>query len=78
VPLVSKPLSLACRAERLAGAASGPDWFVVGPPGEPEGVGPAADPSEEVALGVAPKLVWSDIPDVSLIHLSIGQDAGLD
>lgn len=34
VPLVSKPITFACRAERLARAGTGPDWFIVRPSGE--------------------------------------------
>jgi hypothetical protein len=53
VPLVSKRSSLACRAERLAGAGTGPNRSVVRPAGEPKRGRPAADAGEEVALGVA-------------------------
>jgi hypothetical protein len=53
--------AFACDRERLAGAASGPHRPVVGPPGEAEGVGPAADPGEEVALGVSPKFIRGNI-----------------
>jgi hypothetical protein len=48
-------------APRLAGAASGPDFPVVGPSGELEGVGPAPDAGEEVALGEASEVVGSNI-----------------
>jgi hypothetical protein len=41
----------ACRTEGLAGAATGPNRSVVIPSGESEGVAPAPDPGEEVALG---------------------------
>jgi hypothetical protein len=38
VPLVSKPSSFACRAERLARTGSCPDWLVVRPSGASQGV----------------------------------------
>jgi hypothetical protein len=53
VALVGKSCSLSGGAEWLAGTGAGPDGPVVGPPGEPEGVGPDADPGEKMALGVA-------------------------
>ena len=43
--------------ERLAWAGAGPDGSVVGPPGEAEGVGPAADPGEEMTLGEASEVI---------------------
>jgi hypothetical protein len=33
VPLVSKPFSFACLAERLAGTGAGPDRTIIGPTG---------------------------------------------
>ncbi|MFC3470176.1 hypothetical protein ACFOHT_09945 [Massilia oculi] len=51
VPLVSKPSSLACRAERLAGTGTSPNRSVVWPAGAAKCQGPHADAGEEVALG---------------------------
>jgi hypothetical protein len=48
-------------AEGLAGAGAGPDFPVVRPPGEPEGVGPDPDAGEEVALPVASEVVGPNI-----------------
>lgn len=70
VPLIIKPCSAACRAERLAWARSGPDRAVVRPPGSPEGGGPEADPGEEVALGESNKLRWRDIADIPFVDLA--------
>jgi hypothetical protein len=73
VPLVSKPCSCACRAERLARAGACPDWPVVGPSGTAQGVAPYADPGEEVALGVFGKGVGIDVTYVAFIYIS-GRD----
>jgi hypothetical protein len=63
VALVGKSCSLAGGAERLAGAGAGPDGLVVGPSCKTEGVGPDADPGEEVALGVALEVARSHVPN---------------
>jgi hypothetical protein len=78
MPLVSKPASFACRAERLARATSGPDWFVVGPACEPEGIGPAADSGEEMALGVSAEFGRDDIFDGPLVYFPRRYEIGLD
>jgi hypothetical protein len=49
------------RAEGLAGAGAGPDFAVVGPSGESEGVAPDSDASEEVALPEASEVIGSNI-----------------
>jgi hypothetical protein len=51
VPLVIKPSSFACRAERLARTGTSPNRSVVAPSGRPEGMGPNANACEEMALG---------------------------
>jgi hypothetical protein len=50
-----------CRAEGLAWATTRPNRSVVRPSGESEGVGPATDPGEEVALGKSSEIVWLDV-----------------
>jgi hypothetical protein len=57
VTRVIKPFAFACTREGRAGAASGPDGFVVWPSGESESVTPHGDPGEEVALGVSSNIV---------------------
>lgn len=57
VPLVSKPKSCACRAERLARTGTGPNRSVIRPSGHAEGVAPDADSCEEMALCVASEVV---------------------
>lgn len=52
MPLVSKPSSFTCRAERLAGARACPDLAVVTPAGAPQGVAPDSDAGEEMALPI--------------------------
>jgi hypothetical protein len=61
VPLVSKPASFACRAERLAGAGAGPDGAIVWPSRKAQGKRPPADAGEEVALCVAGEVIRSNI-----------------
>jgi hypothetical protein len=63
VTVVGKSGSLSGGAEGLAGARAGPDGSVVGPSCETEGVGPDANPGEEVALGVALEVARSHVPN---------------
>jgi hypothetical protein len=70
VPLVSKPISFACRAERLAWAGSGPDRTVVGPSRETQGEAPHADSGEEVALIKSSKFIWPNIFDAPFVDLA--------
>jgi len=69
VPLVSKPLSFAWRAEGLAGAGACPHGTPVRPSGEAEGIGPDSDSGEPVALCEPPDVVGADVPDVTLVYL---------
>jgi len=63
VALVRLREAFAGGAEWLAWAASGPDWPVIGPSGEAQGVTPPADPGEEVALSESHKLACLYLPD---------------
>jgi hypothetical protein len=65
VPVVGESAALAGDAERLAGAATGPDGFVVRPPGKAQCPAPSPDPREEVGLADPGKVGGSEIPDVS-------------
>jgi hypothetical protein len=56
VPPVIEPAALACRAERLAWAGTGPDRPFVGPPGAAEREAPDADAGEEVTLREASQI----------------------
>jgi hypothetical protein len=62
--------ALACGAEGLTGAGACPDGSIIGPSGEAQGVTPAADPGEEVALRVSHKVDWVDFGDASFIDIS--------
>lgn len=75
MPLVSSPSSAACRGERLAGTARCPDGTGVGPSGEAEGLGPAADAGEEVVLRISSEIVGSDIADVPLVDVPRDDEA---
>ena len=70
VPLIIKPSSFACRAERLAWAGACPDGAVVGPPSESQGEGPSSNPREEVALRISSKLIWPNIFDTPFVYES--------
>mgnify|MGYP003341845860 FL=1 len=70
VPLIINPCSFACRAERLARTGSGPDGAVIGPSGSTQGVGPDADPCEEVALSKFKKFIWYDIFNAPFIDFA--------
>jgi hypothetical protein len=72
VPLVSKPHSFACRAERLTGARSCPNFLIVGPSSGAQGMTPDADAGEEVALRVASQVAGCDIFDASLVDIAGG------
>jgi hypothetical protein len=70
VPLVVKPCAFACRAERLAWAACGPDRTIVGPSGAAEAVGPDTDASEEVDLGIGLEVIWRQVLDAAFQHVA--------
>jgi hypothetical protein len=78
VALVSKPLSFACRAERLAWARSGPERTIGGDAGLSQGKGPSADSGKEVALSKSSKLVWRNVLDAPFVHYASRDLAGLD
>lgn len=78
MPLVSKPCSLACRAERLAREAGGPDGEVVGNSGLFEREAPDSDAGAQVHLPVSGEFVGPDVPEVSGIDFSIGNQSILD
>ncbi len=78
VPLVISPAAFTCRAERLARAGAGPDGAVVGPSGAAEGMGPDADPGEEVALRESVEVIGRNILDRAGINLAGRDLAGGD
>jgi hypothetical protein len=78
VPLVSNPAAFACRAEGLTGARAGPDRPIVGPAGEPQGVGPDPDSGEERALNKSGELAGLDILDRPFINDSVRDQASGD
>jgi hypothetical protein len=61
MPLVVERFTFACRAEWLAGAGASPDFAVVFPSGESQGIGPDPDAGEEVALSVSREIVGPNI-----------------
>lgn len=69
MPLVLKPSSRTCRAERLARAAASPAGSATVPSGKVKGVSPAADAREKVTLDVPAKVNGSHILNASFIHI---------
>jgi hypothetical protein len=78
VPLISKPSALACVAERLAGATARPNSAIVRPPSESEGIGPDADPGEEVTLREAGEVTGPHVEDGPFIDNSRGDQPRVD
>jgi hypothetical protein len=76
VPLVSKPIAFACRAERLARAGASPDRAIIWPSGEAEGMRPDADTSEKVALGKSSEVVRCDIFNTPFVNFARGDMPG--
>ena len=70
VSFVGMAFALSRARKRLTWTGAGPDGAVVGPSGEAEGVGPAADAGEEVDLVVASEIVGMDIEDGSLVDVA--------
>ena len=71
--LVSAAALLSGGGEGLAGTGAGPNRSSWIPSGKLEGVSPAADPGEEMAVAVAGKSVGSDIEDAALIDFPLRQ-----
>jgi hypothetical protein len=61
MPFVVERLAFTGRAEWLARATSGPDFAVVWPSGEAQGIVPDSDAGEPVALGVSSDVVGPNI-----------------
>jgi hypothetical protein len=71
MPLVIKPISFTCRAERLAGARHCPNSARVIPPSFSQRIAPSTNSGEEVTLGKSCKIVWCDILNTPLVYNSI-------
>jgi hypothetical protein len=78
VALVSSPAAFACRGERLARAASGPDWFIVPPSSFAECVTPHADTGEKMTLSVSFQVAGRHVLDRARIHVSVGNQTAKD
>lgn len=66
VPLVSSPLSCACRAERLARARSRPSDKTIGPAGGVEHGVPDCDAAEEMGSPKPGKRGWLNVTNILL------------
>ena len=60
----------ACARERLTGTGAGPDWPVIGPPGEPERVAPSADTGKHVDLGSSVKVRSFQVAYRPIVHFA--------
>lgn len=78
MPLVSKPACSACRAERLARAASGPNFAVISETRPSEGVRPDSNAREHMDLGETDKFFGSDVTDISFVDNARRDLAGGD
>lgn len=78
VPLIVKPISAACRAERLARATACPNRPIVRPSSQSKGEAPRADPGEEMALCVSAQIGGVHVLDVALIYVSVSDQPGGD
>jgi hypothetical protein len=78
VPRVIEPAAFACRAERLARAASCPDGSAIRPFGKAQGTGPDADPREKVTLGVSSEVIGVHVLYAALVHVAGGDVTGGD
>ncbi|WNO23817.1 hypothetical protein PhiBTCVTUL1a_08 [Burkholderia phage phiBtTUL1a] len=78
MPLVIKPKSAACRAERLARTGTRPNRSIVGPSGSTQRVRPHSNAGEEMALGVFAQVVRMDVADVALVDVTNCNVAGGD
>ncbi|MNJ48226.1 hypothetical protein D3C77_434150 [compost metagenome] len=70
VARIIKPISLACRGERLARTGTGPNRSIIWPAGATKGVGPNTDTGEEVALGVRLEVIRVNILDRSFVDVA--------
>ena len=73
MPLVSKPISFACRAERLTGARACPNALIVSPSRPPQSEGPYPDSGKEMTLRKSSNIVWSHIFNTPFVNNS-GRD----
>jgi hypothetical protein len=78
VSLVVEASTLACGAERLTWARTGPNRTLVTPPGAAQGVAPDADPGEEVALGVTTKVIGFHVLDAAVVDIARCDVSGPD
>lgn len=70
VAVVVEAFLITGEAEGLAGARASPNRSIVSPTGRPEGVRPSANPGEEVALRVGPKVIGSDINNTPGVYVA--------
>jgi hypothetical protein len=78
MPLVSKPFSFACLAERLAWTRTRPDRLLIAPAGKTQGVAPNPDTGEEMALDESSEVGGSNISNVPLIDFPGRDGTDLD
>ena len=77
MPLVSKPIALACRAERLAWARGCPNTSVITPSSTSQGVRPGADAGEQVDLGELFEVIGGNVLDITFVNIARRDVPGL-
>jgi hypothetical protein len=78
MPLIVKPSSFTCRAERLARATASPDGAICRPSGKLQGISPSADAGEEMTLAITAEVSGLNVLDASLIHFPLRDQPALD
>lgn len=78
MPLVRKPSSFACLAERLARTGTGPNRSVVWPAGATKRKGPHAESGEEMALREPFEVARADVFNAAPVDDAIGDESGGD
>jgi len=78
VALVIGACAFPCRAEWLAGAASGPEGLIISPSSKSSCERPSTDPSEEMALREFSELIGLHLLDASLVDDARRNVAGIN
>ncbi len=76
--IVGPAFTFAGAGEGLTGTATRPNRSVIGPAGESERVGPAADAGEPMALDEPLDITGLNVLDVALIDFAIGNQPRFD
>jgi hypothetical protein len=70
VALVGCAFALSRSAEGLAGARAGPDWPLIRPPGQLQGLRPAANTRKEMTLCISLQVVRLNVYDAAAVNVA--------